>query len=99
MKLKRDSPATGSWSIQHEIRKVRSRATENMLRTPASSKINWSGLALEYKNNLDSSATRDTGASMGEKVHNFTSSIDVSVNSARGFNTEPGMILLSLGEA
>ncbi|CAI8599742.1 unnamed protein product [Vicia faba] len=49
-KYKRDSSATGSWSIQDEIRRVRSRATEEMLRTLPSSKIDWSAYAVENKN-------------------------------------------------
>ncbi|KAK8523104.1 hypothetical protein V6N12_047637 [Hibiscus sabdariffa] len=52
-KRKRDSPTNGSWNIQEEIRKVRSKATEDMLRTLSSPKIDWSSFAEE--NNLESS--------------------------------------------
>ncbi|KAF2302794.1 hypothetical protein GH714_008459 [Hevea brasiliensis] len=38
-KLIRNSSATGSWNILEEIRKVRSKATEEMLRTRPSSKL------------------------------------------------------------
>lgn len=53
-KLKRESPATGSWNIQEEIRRVRSKATEEMLRTLPSSKIEWSALAIEHKTSPNS---------------------------------------------
>ncbi|KAI9097465.1 hypothetical protein K1719_025236 [Acacia pycnantha] len=56
-KLKRDSPATGSWSIQDEIRRVRSRATEQMLSSLPSAKIDWSAFAVECKNKVNPSAT------------------------------------------
>ncbi|KAK8654636.1 hypothetical protein V6N13_107243 [Hibiscus sabdariffa] len=52
-KRKKDSPTSGSWNIQEEIRKVRSKATEEMLRTLSSPKIDWSSFAEE--NNLESS--------------------------------------------
>ncbi|KAJ1420133.1 hypothetical protein SESBI_14573 [Sesbania bispinosa] len=87
-KLKRDSPATGSWSIQDEIRRVRSRATEEMLRTLPSSKIDWSAFATEQKNNLNSSMIENIGASLGEKVHNFTNVVDVSPNVASGLGSQ-----------
>eukprot|EP00257_Ricinus_communis_P020792 XP_015580123.1 protein KAKU4 [Ricinus communis] len=48
-KLIRDSSATGSWNIQEEIRKVRSKATEDMLRVRPSSVIDWSTLASDIK--------------------------------------------------
>ncbi|XP_057985518.1 protein KAKU4 isoform X3 [Hevea brasiliensis] len=48
-KLIRNSSATGSWNILEEIRKVRSKATEEMLRTRPSSIIDWSTLASESK--------------------------------------------------
>lgn len=98
MQLKRDSSATGSWSIQDEIRRVRSRATEDLLRTLPSSKIDWSALGMENKNNVDSSAIENIGASLAERVHNSTNLVDASANLARGFGSQvsPGMILLLL---
>jgi hypothetical protein len=54
MQLKRESPATGSWNIQEEIRRVRTKATEEMLRTLPSSKIEWSALAIEHKTSPNS---------------------------------------------
>ncbi|XP_023887986.1 protein KAKU4 [Quercus suber] len=55
-KLKRESLATGSWNIQEEIRRVRSKATEEMLRTLPSSKIDWSALTLGHKSSPNSLA-------------------------------------------
>ncbi|XP_075640819.1 protein KAKU4 [Castanea sativa] len=55
-KLKRESPATGSWNIQEEIRRVRSKATEEMLRTLPSSKIDWPALTLGHKSSPNSLA-------------------------------------------
>ncbi|PNX61258.1 hypothetical protein L195_g052360, partial [Trifolium pratense] len=86
--FKRDSSATGSWSIQDEIRRVRSRATEEMLRTVPSSKIDWSAFAVEHKNNVNSSAIENIGASSREKVHNFTNLVAPSVNLASGLGFE-----------
>ncbi|CAJ2643386.1 unnamed protein product [Trifolium pratense] len=88
LKFKRDSSATGSWSIQDEIRRVRSRATEEMLRTVPSSKIDWSAFAVEHKNNVNSSAIENIGASSREKVHNFTNLVAPSVNLASGLGFE-----------
>ncbi|KAH1252943.1 hypothetical protein AAZV13_04G068800 [Glycine max] len=87
-KLKRDSAATGSWSIQDEIRRVRSRATEELLRSLPSSKIDWSAFAMENKNNVNSSAIENIGASLGERVHNSTNLVDASVNLARGLGSQ-----------
>lgn len=94
LQFKRDSSATGSWSIQDEIRRVRSRATEEMLRTLPSSKIDWSALAAD-RNNVNSSAIEDIGARSGEKVQNFTN-LDTTANMASGLGSQviPGMILL-----
>ncbi|GAU28188.1 hypothetical protein TSUD_313470 [Trifolium subterraneum] len=88
IRFKRDSSATGSWSIQDEIRRVRSRATEEMLRAVPSSKIDWSAFAVEHKNNVNSSAIENIGASSREKVHNFTNLVDTSVNLASGLGFE-----------
>ncbi|KAI4337413.1 hypothetical protein L6164_015835 [Bauhinia variegata] len=92
-KLKRDSPATGSWSIQDEIRRVQSRATEEMLRTCPSSKMDWSAITVEYKHNPNSSATENKEANTGEKLHSSTSSIDASLHLAKGLGTQasPGL--------
>ncbi|XP_019414932.1 PREDICTED: protein KAKU4-like isoform X2 [Lupinus angustifolius] len=88
-KLKKDSSATRSWSIQDELRRVRSRATEEMLRTLPSSKIDWSTFSMEYKNNVNSSAIKNTEATLGEKkVHDLTNFVDASSNLARGLGTQ-----------
>ncbi|XP_037492365.1 protein KAKU4 [Jatropha curcas] len=50
----RNSSAAGSWNILEEIRKVRSRATEEMLRTRRSSLIDWSTLASDNKTSPNS---------------------------------------------
>lgn len=96
MQFKRDSSATGSWSIKDEIRRVRSRATEEMLRTVPSSKIDWSAFAAEHKSNVNSSAIENIGSSLGEKVHNFSNLVDKSANLGSGLGSQasPGMILL-----
>ncbi|CAL0335743.1 unnamed protein product [Lupinus luteus] len=86
-KLRRDSPAARrSWSIQDEIRKVRSRATEEMLRTLPSSKIDWSVFSMEYKS-VNSSAIKNTEATLGEKLNEFTNFVDASSNLARGLGS------------
>lgn len=54
MQWKRNSPATGSWSIRDELRRVRSRATEQMLNSLPSPKIDL--MAVESKKNVDPSA-------------------------------------------
>lgn len=67
-----------------------------MLRTLPSSKIDWSAFAVEHKNNVNSSAIENIGASLGEKVHNFTNLVDASANlaSVLGSQASPSMILL-----
>ncbi|XP_004501249.1 uncharacterized protein [Cicer arietinum] len=87
-KFKRDSSATGSWSIKDEIRRVRSRATEEMLRTVPSSKIDWSAFAAEHKSNVNSSAIENIGSSLGEKVHNFSNLVDKSANLGSGLGSQ-----------
>ncbi|KAF5456595.1 hypothetical protein F2P56_026062 [Juglans regia] len=83
-KLKRESPGTGSWNIQEEIRRVRSKATEEMLRTLPSSKIDWSQFALERKSSLNSLATEKLEDGDGDKRQKSTQPIDASLNLAIG---------------
>ncbi|KAJ6925057.1 LOW QUALITY PROTEIN: hypothetical protein NC652_018105 [Populus alba x Populus x berolinensis] len=74
--LNRDFLVTGSWNIQEELRKVRSRATEEMLRTRPSSKMDWSALASGYKGGpivLGAGEFCDAK----NKLSNFTQLIDV----------------------
>ena len=71
-----DSTVTGSWNIQEELRKVRSRATEEMLRTQPSSKIEWSALASAYKGGPSLLYTGKVGGAK-DKFSNFTQLVDV----------------------
>ena len=71
-----DSPVTGSWNIQEELRKVRSRATEEMLRTRPSSKIDWSALASVYEGGPSLLCTGEVGGAK-DKFSNFTQLVDV----------------------
>ncbi|CAK7354216.1 unnamed protein product [Dovyalis caffra] len=75
-KLNRDSSVTGSWNIEEELSKVRSRATEEMLRTRPSSKIDWSALASGYKGGLSVLGAGEVGGAK-YKRSNFTQLIDV----------------------
>ncbi|XP_011045008.1 PREDICTED: uncharacterized protein LOC105140041 isoform X2 [Populus euphratica] len=75
-KLNWDSPVTGSWNIQEELRKVRSRATEEMLRTRPSSKIDWSALASAYKGGPSLLCTGEVGGAK-DIFSNFTQLVDV----------------------
>lgn len=75
-KLNWDSPVTGSWNIQEELRKVGSRATEEMLRTRPSTKIDWPALASAYKGGPSLLCTGDVGGAK-DKFSNFTQLVDV----------------------
>ncbi|XWS17924.1 hypothetical protein CRYUN_Cryun33cG0109900 [Craigia yunnanensis] len=81
-KRKRDSPATGSWNIQEEIRKVRSKATEEMLRTLSSPKIDWSLFALEHKRGSDSLVANDLGPAEEDNPQSSKKSVDAHVDLA-----------------
>ncbi|CAK9317400.1 unnamed protein product [Citrullus colocynthis] len=78
-KIKRESPASGSWNIQEEIRRVRSKATEEMLRTP-SAKLDWSSFASDYKSNLSSARSDHLKFPSGDKIQHAVKSIDKSMN-------------------
>ncbi|KAM2969715.1 hypothetical protein FF2_016780 [Malus domestica] len=69
-KLKRDAPATGSWNIQEEIRRVRSKATEELLRSLPSTRIDWSASALEKRSVLGSLPGGQREDDVGDKLHN-----------------------------
>ncbi|KAE8687503.1 COP9-signalosome 5B [Hibiscus syriacus] len=75
---KKDSPATGSWNIQEEIRKVRSKATEEMLRTLSSPKIDWSSFALEQKNAPDPLAAKNLGPAEENNPDSSKKSVEAS---------------------
>ncbi|KAK7271268.1 hypothetical protein RJT34_27018 [Clitoria ternatea] len=53
-------------SSKDEIQRVRSRATEEMLRTPPS-KIDWSTFAIDNKNDVNSLAVESIGISLGDQ--------------------------------
>ncbi|KAL5785852.1 hypothetical protein ACOSQ2_008244 [Xanthoceras sorbifolium] len=86
-KMKRDSPASVTWTISEELRKVRSKATEEMLRSLPSSKIDWSSFALEHKIVANSSVPDDIEARMRDKMQTSTKSLDASLNMATGVTT------------
>lgn len=82
MQRKRDSPASGSWNIQEEIRKVRSKATEEMLRTLSSPKIDWSSFAFEHKRGSDSLVANNLGPAEEGNSQSSKKSVDASVDLA-----------------
>lgn len=79
VQIKRESPAGGSWNIQEEIRRVRSRATEEMLKTP-SSKLDWSSFASDYRSNLNSTRSDYLKIYSEDKMQHAVKSIDKSMN-------------------
>ncbi|PPR98932.1 hypothetical protein GOBAR_AA21743 [Gossypium barbadense] len=81
-KRKRDSPATGSWNIQDEIRKVRSKATEEMLRTLTSSKFDWSSFPLEHKSGPDSIVSNNFGPAEKDKSQSSKRPVDAPIDLA-----------------
>ncbi|XP_031739005.1 protein KAKU4 isoform X2 [Cucumis sativus] len=80
-RIKRESPTSGSWNIQEELRRVRSKATEEMLRSP-SSKLDWSSLASgsDYKTNLSSTHFNHLKIPSGDKIQHAVKPIDKSMN-------------------
>ncbi|XP_059462136.1 protein KAKU4 isoform X2 [Corylus avellana] len=95
LKLKRESPGTGSWNIQEEIRRVRSKATEEMLRTLPSSKIDRSAFSLEHKSSPNSLVTEKLDDSMGDKMLTSTQPVDASLNLAIERTTSHGFPVLT----
>ncbi|KAI9192484.1 hypothetical protein LWI28_023518 [Acer negundo] len=89
-KMKRDSSASAKWNILEELRKVRSKATEEMLRSLPSSKIDWSSFALGHKNVSNSLVADGIEARMRDKMQSSTKSIDASSNLATGVTTSYG---------
>ncbi|KAJ4835875.1 hypothetical protein Tsubulata_030854 [Turnera subulata] len=79
-KLYRHSPATGSWNILEELRKVRSKATEEMLRNRPSSKIDWSVLASDYKGSSSLFVADKVEAPLKDKMDGSTHLVDVPLN-------------------
>ncbi|XP_015885350.3 protein KAKU4 isoform X1 [Ziziphus jujuba] len=93
-KLKKDTPSIGSWNIQEEIQRVRSKATEEMLRTLPSKRIDWSGLGLENEGSPNAFMSGDREANMGNKMHNSLESINASL--ATGKSTSHGFKVLEM---
>lgn len=100
---KRETFSAGSWNIQEEIRRVRSKATENMLRTLPSTRIDLSSFALEPKTFQHSFVTDKIIGGNGDRMHASnsltpTELVDASVNLAAGLSTchdLPGKFYLS----
>ncbi|XP_022976154.1 protein KAKU4-like [Cucurbita maxima] len=78
-KVKRESPASGSWKIQEEIRRIRLKATEELLRTP-SAKLDWSSFASDHKSNSSSARYDYPKIASGDKMQHAVRSIDKSMN-------------------
>ncbi|CAA2983558.1 KAKU4-like isoform X2 [Olea europaea subsp. europaea] len=86
----KNSLASGSWNIQEELRRVRSKATDEMLRS-LSSKID---LSLDPKSSLGYVGTDIPAASMLEKKNELnsstlTKSIDAPPNPDAGVRSNP----------
>ncbi|KAI4376219.1 hypothetical protein MLD38_014006 [Melastoma candidum] len=92
--LKRDSPiTTGSWNISEEIRRVRSRATKDMLRivsspkvekssgfvpaSPLTAKTNWPDSAPVDKSAAQSPAKNTVVSNLGDEMSNAPRTLDV----------------------
>ncbi|KAJ0089752.1 hypothetical protein Patl1_12693 [Pistacia atlantica] len=90
-KVKWDSPASGSWDIKEELRKVRSKATEEMLRTLPSSQIDLSALTSENSSAVKSTVADKVEATTIDKVLNSTKSVDASLNLVTGVTTSYGL--------
>lgn len=77
MQPNKDSPVIGSWNIVEELRKVRSKATEEMLRTRPSSKIDWSVIGSSCKGSPNSLEADKVEVGMEDKLPNSTQLVDV----------------------
>uniref|UniRef100_A0A5B6YZB1 Protein KAKU4 n=1 Tax=Davidia involucrata TaxID=16924 RepID=A0A5B6YZB1_DAVIN len=88
---KRDSLSTGSWNILEEIRRVRSKATEDMLRTVPYATTDLSPFALEAKTIQNSLVADKTEASTENEMYSNSltavKTIDASLNLAAGVTT------------
>ncbi|KAE8735928.1 COP9-signalosome 5B [Hibiscus syriacus] len=78
-KRKRNSLATGSWNIQDEIRKVRYKATEEMLGNLPSSTIAWSSFPSEHKKVLDSIVANNLEPAKEDKSHSSNRPVEASI--------------------
>ncbi|XP_004291231.1 PREDICTED: uncharacterized protein LOC101293162 [Fragaria vesca subsp. vesca] len=86
-KLKRDAPATGSWNIQEEIRRVRTKATEEMLRSLPSTKIDWSAFSRENRSTLNSLQDGKQEADLGDKLKNPITAAGLTTDPPLGIST------------
>lgn len=91
MQLKRDSPISGSWNISEEIRKVRSKATEELLKASSSkrvdfgstlretslTKIDWSGSG--HESSHSSFLGSNLADVMGERMSGSALLVDASL--------------------
>ncbi|GFZ08244.1 hypothetical protein Acr_20g0000520 [Actinidia rufa] len=95
------SLGSGSWNIQEEIRRVRSNATEDMLKTTPSMKIDLSSFSLEPKSIHKSLLADKTDFGRGEKAHDLNylmarKSIDASAELAAGVSPCHGIPALEM---
>ncbi|CAB4297150.1 unnamed protein product [Prunus armeniaca] len=90
LKLKRDSRATGAWNIQEEIRRVRSKATEELLRSLPSTRIDWSASTLGNRSTSGYLVDGKQEVEMGDKIHNSKNSTGANVNLSSGVTTSYG---------
>ncbi|XP_047258453.1 protein KAKU4 isoform X2 [Capsicum annuum] len=72
-KSKKNSYASGSWNIHEEIRKVRSNATEDLLRAHPSKETDYQLRSVERKEEPNSAVGDLTGTSTVEKIDNSSS--------------------------
>ncbi|XP_049349805.1 protein KAKU4 [Solanum verrucosum] len=70
---KKSSYASGSWNIHEEIRKVRSKATEDMLRAHPSKETDYQLRLVERKAEPKSAVGDLTGTSTAEKINDSSS--------------------------
>lgn len=70
---KKNSYASGSWNIHEEIRKVRSNATEDLLRAHPSKETDYQLRSVERKEEPNSAVGDLTGTSTVEKIDNSSS--------------------------
>lgn len=95
---KKRNYASGSWNIEEEIRRVRSKASEDMLHSLSSSKMDLSPLATTLKPRQDSFVAdmSNSRGDMGNKLNIVTGTppADASVDMAAGLKTPIGISAL-----
>lgn len=89
MQLKRDAFASGSWNIKEEIRRVRAKATEDMLGSSPSMKIDLS--EFRHKTSQNSLVADRTRVDLGNKMLNSNSlTAPKSIEASSNLASEPG---------